>query len=692
LTTVRKEINKMKIKILSIILLVLIIVIITKKDPSALRAYVMNDGQKQEAETDDPNVERKFFEYWHEPYGNVLEQDMMTRIWQDVKRLPNETSLHQLPVNSWSMIGPYGLNGSGFAYTGRILDIEAPVGSTSGRIAAASGGIWQYVFSIPFGIMNSATSQASSTLATNPTNANIIFVGTGEETQRAGTGLWRTLDQGNTWSSVPMSPTPNTFYRIRYTPGNVNRMHAAANVGYYRSDDGGATWTRKFTGNITDLAINPSNTAEMYIAKWGDATTGGIYKSTNSGDNWTKLTTNIPSSNVGRSALTICASSPNIVYTLLTRYDNNAVLGIYKSGNSGSSWARFSLTDTLLGGNGWYNCIIGASPTDPNIVLAGMTNLLRTTNGGSLWAVINTPAVHADQHAITWESNGTTVFAGNDGGLSTSTNSGASWNTSGNSFAITQFYNFDVGISNTNVRFGGSQDNGISGTTTGGTSWNFTLGGDGGGVLIDRFNAATIFAINGAYGGNNLFFRQKSGNSGQSWSAFNGGILDDSDWAPVIRRDNTNPDNLYTNADNFVYVCSSPYTTWTKLNTTGFPLQVANITVRGFPLTVFACLQNSFTNSAKLRVYDGGTWFERSTGLPSSTSVRTVTIGAGGINGITYALMNGLGTPTQKIFKSTDRGVSWINITGDFPNVPISGLIQNPTTNTTLYVGSEFGF
>ena len=119
--------------------------------------------------------------------------------------------------------------------------------------------------------MNGTTSQASSTFVTNPGNKNIIFAGTGEESQRTGTGLWKTTNEGNNWTNIPMSPMPYAFYRIKYTPGNTSIMHAATDVGYFQSTDGGSSWTRKFTGNITDVSINPANTNDLYITKWGFA-------------------------------------------------------------------------------------------------------------------------------------------------------------------------------------------------------------------------------------------------------------------------------------------------------------------------------------------------------------------------------------------------------------------------------------
>jgi photosystem II stability/assembly factor-like uncharacterized protein len=675
--------------------------IYTDSDITKNEHYQKEDSEDENESAAGPELEREFFTKWHEPYGNMLEPAVMEDIQSQIKKIPTEIDYRNLPINSWSNIGPYGMNVTyegGVRYSGRILDIEPPQNGASIRVAGASGGIWQFSSFFPFsplGIMNTTTTQSTSTFVTKPGDKRTIFVGTGEESQRTGTGLWRTTNEGTSWTNIPISPTPSAFNKIRYSPGSTTIIHAVTDVGYFQSTDGGSSWTRKFTGNITDVSINPANTNDLYITKWGDSLTGGIYATNNAGLSWYKIITpGIPTTNVGRSAITECTSSPYILYVLITRNDNNAPMGIYKTVNWGSSWTNVSPSLTSLGGNGWYNAVIGVSPTDPNRVLAGMTNLVITGNGGSSWSQITDHNVHADIHAITWESNGTTVYCGNDGGLSTSNDVGVSWNNTNNNFGITQYYHCSVGIADNQFICGGSQDNGLSFTTNGGVSgWSHSLGGDGGGVSFDPTNSTRIFAVTGAYGGSIKFRRQISNNSGQSWTDFNNGISEDSNWTPVIRTDREIPFKVYTNANSFVYYSQSPYSSWSKLNAASFPDLVSNVTVTSGGV-VFACLSHG-SGGAQLRVYENGTWYERSAGLPSYTPVRTVTHITTGFfpNFIThsYAVMNGLGTPGQKIFRSTNFGLTWANITGDLPNVPLGDLVRHPTNPSILYIGTEFG-
>jgi photosystem II stability/assembly factor-like uncharacterized protein len=638
-----------------------------------------------------PELEKWYFEQWHYPYGNVLSPDKLNNIWTDINRLPDEKNMNPLAVNSWSCIGPYGMNNTGSPgtkYSGRILDIEVENGAST-RLAAASGGLWGFVLIIPIPLSDALSSLAVGSFATKPGDANTIFLGTGEPSQRGGTGMYKTTNGGTLWTAVTLTPTPSAFYRIRYSPGSNTIINAVTTAGYYRSDNGGSTWTRKLTGNATDIAINPNNTSVMYTALWND----GIYKSVDGGNTWNKLTSGgIPTSNIGRVGLSLCKSSPNIVYAAVSRNDNSQLMGVYKSLNDGSTWTNVSPPSNYLGGQGWYDNVIGICPTNSNIVIVGGVSAWRTANGGSSWTQISDANVHADHHAITWNSAGTAVWEGNDGGMSYSADAGVTWSTSANICPITQYVNIGVGVNNTGVIFGGSQDNGYSGTTNGGSVWNFTLGGDGGGISIDPNDAHRVFGTLGVYGGNWAFQRHRSVDFGQTWVGINNGIDPSGQWYHKIRNDQVGPVYLFNNSGPYVYTSTNYGDQWTKLNATAFPTsEVYNMTVSRYTspsAVVYACLPST-TTTTKLRVYDSGTWYERSTGFPSSVWVHAVKPHPTNSN-IAYAVMNSF-SAGQKVFKTTNRGQVWTNITGDLPDIPLADIVPHPTDNNKLYLGSEMG-
>ena len=662
---------------------------IVKKNSNTQKNSVIqkySDLPSGEIPVSNPDLEKYYFEQWHYPYGAELPQSEMDRIWSEFYALPSEEDVGRV-VNSWSCFGPFGMNVSGGAkYSGRILDIEVE-GVPSTRLAAASGGLWRFVFIIPIAMTNAITSQAIGSFDSKPGDANTIFIGTGEYGVRSGTGLWRTINGGTNWTHISMSPQPSGFFKIRYQTNNTNKIHAATTSGYYRSDNGGATWTRRLSGNTTDLAVYQGNPNIIFTAIKGD----GLYRSLNNGTNWTKMTgSGIPTTNVGRTAISIYNSS--IIYVSMARNDNNQTLGVYRSGNGGSTWSNRTPPENFLGSQGWYDNVIGVCPTNSSIVLLGGVTFWRTANSGSSWTKISNSNMHADHHAITWHSDGLRVWEGNDGGMTYSADRGLTWSTAANICPITQYVNIDVGVSNTNYRFGGSQDNGMSGMTSSSGTFYYRAGGDGGGVAIDPSTPSRIFITLGVYGGSWKFRRLRSLNSGLNWTQINNGIDPSNQWYHKIRHDQVPPVYIYNNSGPYVYRSVNYGDLWTKYNPSAFPCtSIRDIEVSKYispGSVVYACLNNSQPNSNKLRVYDNGTWYERSTGFHSSALVRTVACAPNSRN-IAYALMNGTNTPGQKIFYTASRGITWTNITGDLPNVPLGDLVRE--SYQILYLGTEMG-
>lgn len=655
-------------------------------------------GQGSERPRRGPELERWYFQQWHAPYGNVLEPGLLDQIWRQVRALPSESDFAGATINSWDLIGPFGMNSSGGSkYSGRILDIEVDNGAST-RIAAASGGLWGFVVVFPAPLSDQVSSLAVSTFTSDPNDNAKIIIGTGEPLQRGGTGLYRTTNTGTSWTPVTLSPQPSGFFRIRYTPGSSSVVHAATNQGYFRSDNGGSSFTRRLTGVTPDIAIHPTNPQILFSAIWGGSN-NGIYRSTDGGNTWTKLTGGgIPTSNIGRTAISICTSSPSTVYISIGRDDDDSMLGVYKSTNATDAtptWSDVSPSTNFLGNQGWYDNVIGVCPTNANICLVGGVTLQRTTNGGTSWSEVSTSHVHVDHHAITWNAAGTQVWNGNDGGISTSADAGATWSTSANLLPITQYVNIDVDPNN-NVTFaGGSQDNGMSLTANNGSTWTHVLGGDGGGVVFDlstqSADAQRLWITLGVYGGDWAFRRLRSTNNGSNWSFINTNIDPSSQWYHKIRNDRVPPVYLYNNSGPFVYESTDFGDTWSKTNLSAFPVDVANLDVSQYVAggaVLYASL-SSATAGQRLRVYDGGTWVERSTGLVSGVSVRGVATHPRGTN-VDYALMNGL-SDGNKVYKTTDRGVNWTNISGNLPNVPMGDLVAHPTQDALLYVGTEMG-
>jgi photosystem II stability/assembly factor-like uncharacterized protein len=675
-------------------------------EPGETFAHLKKCDAGEEEGAGSYEIMKKYFDRWYTPYGMNLPQDFQKQLKDQVDAMDHEP-LTDLAVNQWTSIGPYGqsLRGDSYWQSGRVRDLEPPgsVTPSSLRVAAASGGVWRYIvvglIAIPVSFGDRLPTPWVGSLCTHPTLDSTVFVGTGEPYVAGGYGMYKTTNLGLSWSLVSMTPNPSGFYKIRYQQGSSLIMHCGAVEGYYRSADGGTSWTRYFSsGPVTDFTINPSNVNEIYIGvRENGSGSGGIWKSTTNGTTWNKVTTTpLPVSNVRDVTIAHAPSNPQIIYANISRNDNGQTLGFFKTTNGGSTWLNITPAGPPLNdihwGQGGYDDAVVVSPLNPNIVFCGGGNLIRTTDGGASWANAGT-IYHPDQHILRYRSDGSTLYNGNDGGMFFSSNNGASWQSvASNSLPITQFYSIATPMNEKNTVLGGTQDNGTP-ISLNSINWYVGTGGDGAGACVDPVNTNICYSFAWGVGGYAMH-RYQSSDAMLNATSFNTGIPPNSYWWGCIVHDRVPSVLLYTNSGPYVYYSVTPYSSWTQMNSTAFPYEVWGLSsskyVSGSTI-LYAALNNTAPNlSAKLRVYDGGTWYERSSGLPSGTNVRSVSQHPVS-NLKAYAFMDGFTSPGQKLFKTINKGVSWVNITGNLPNAAFSGMVPHPTNDNIMVAGSNIG-
>jgi hypothetical protein len=186
------------------------------------------------------------------------------------------------------------------------------------------------------------------------------------------------------------------------------------------------------------------------------------------------------------------------------------------------------------------------------------------------------------------------------------------------------------------------------------------------------------------------FDRHRTTDGGTSWAPLNSGIDSVSDG--FIRDDYVNPVFVFTSNLNYVYYVGNLNSVWTKLNTTAFPAPVSQLEVGRYspPSAIVYVSLNSTVAGQRLRVWEEPNWFERSNGLPVGRFVgRVVTFPTN--SSMAWALMTGLSASGQKIYKTTDRGQTWTNVSGNLPNVPLSDMVPHPSDPNRLYLGTHFG-
>jgi photosystem II stability/assembly factor-like uncharacterized protein len=412
--------------------------------------------------------------------------------------------------------------------SGRISDIAVdPRNRSVWYVAAASGGLWKTTNrGLTFEpIFDQGGSYSLGCVTLDPKNPDIVWLGTGEnQAQRAigyGDGIYRSTDAGKTWQNMGLRESEH-IAKIVVDPRDSNVLlvasqgplfSAGGDRGLYKTTDGGRTWKpllqiSQDTG-ITDLAVDPRNPDVMYAASYqrrrhtslivAGGPEAGIFKTTDGGVKWTRLTDGIPAVDLGRIALAISPQKPDVVYATLTTSVKERKSGFYRSDDGGAHWRMVS--------NYWvpqYPEYYGEIFADPfkydRVYLMDMT--VRVTEDGGSTIQPTGWQVHADNHALWFDpTDAEHLIVGNDGGLYESYDHGKSWRHF-NNIPVTQFYRVSVDNASPfyNI-YGGTQDNGSQGVPSRTSNragirtseWLNTGGGDGFQSRADWHDPDTVY-------------------------------------------------------------------------------------------------------------------------------------------------------------------------------------------------------
>ncbi|HPE82715.1 MAG TPA: T9SS type A sorting domain-containing protein [Aequorivita sp.] len=624
-------------------------------------------------------------------------------------------------AGEWTFIGPLNTGG-------RVTDVAiAPDNDDHLYVATATGGIFRSYDAganwIP--IFDEVTKPSIGDIAIAPSNAQRIYAGTGEANGSAtdgayfGDGIYRSDDAGDTWTNVGL-PESNHIGRIVVDPTNPDRVFAAAtgelygkNVerGIYRTTNGGTNWEKVlFVTDSTaaiDVAMNVANTNIIYAAMWErtrkpwqrdyGGVTSAIHRSTDGGTTWTELgaANGLPAPNVqtGRIGIAVSESDPSTVYARFTTNEiTNEFNGLYKSTDNGDNWTLVTSAGALSGIDanfGWYFGNVRVNPTNSSEVYVIGFELAKSTNSGASWSTL--PGMHVDHHALDFSrTNSNFMLAGNDGGAYISNNGGNSW-THFENLPITQFYNIEVDYQHPERLYGGTQDNNTIRTLTGSANdWNSIIGGDGFHVNVDPNDN------NYVYGESQYGNLRRSTNGGSSFQNGTNGISgsDRTNWnTPVILSPFDSSKMFY--GSNKLYT-STRAVSWTPISpdlTDG--LHPSGSLAFG-TLTAIAASYNNldviYTGSDDGNVnvtFDGGTtWTNVSAGLPDQYITSIAMVPSDDM--IAYVTVSGFKylDYTPRVFKTTDGGQNWTDISSNLPNIPVNDIITYPAENI-LFVATD---
>ncbi len=695
--------------------------------------------------------------------------------------------------------------------TGRVQDIAIdPKNPNIWYVASAFGGVWKTenrgINFTP--IFDNYPAHNMCCIVVDPKDSNILWLGTGEnKSQRSahfGDGLYKSTDAGKTWARSGLANSEH-IGKILVDPNNSNIVWVASqgplfsaggDRGVYKTTDGGTTWNRVLHVNedtgFTDLAFDPRDSNTLFASTYqrrrhvgqmiGGGPDGGIFKSTDGGRNWTKLTNGLPPGEVGRIALATDPKKPGRVYALIDAKSPgsgrggraggaptpelppmnpptpNDSMGFYKSDDNGATWER---TARERGGGPAYYSEIYVDPRTDDTVWVIDTNMKWTKDAGKTFTSVGFDlgqgplAVHVDHHAVTFDpSNRDHILIGNDGGVYETYDSGKTWRFFTN-LPVTQYYR--VGIGNEAPFYtvcGGTQDNfslcGPSGSTNSWgvrtSDWYIVNGGDGFQPHPDPVDHHFIYATSQT-GGLSRFDRRTG--RGQSIRPPAGGTLaaqaaaeaaqaagaagapaggrgggrgggERVNWdAPYVISPHLNT-RLYW-GNNFLYKSDDRGASWARvsgdltrnLDPTEIPIMgkvwptdsiafresttdlSTIVTVDESPMKAGLIYVGTDDGLLQISEDDGKTWrrVEQFPGVPKWTYVSDVFASPLDVNTVFVSLNNWqTGDYKPYIVKSTDRGRTFTNITGNLPaKHNVWSVIQDHVNANLLFAGTEFG-
>lgn len=643
----------------------------------------------------------------------------------------------------WRSIGPAWASG-------RIADFAMnPDNPKEYYVGVASGNVWKTTNNgttwSP--IFDNYGSYSIGVVELDPNNSNVVWIGTGENNhQRAlgyGDGVYKSLDGGKSFKNMGLKES-RQIGGIVIDPRNSDVVFVAAEGsawgpgeerGLYKSTDGGETWNKVLeisenTG-VNNVVIDPSNPDIMYatseqrrrtsFTKIGGGPESAVYKSTDAGENWRKITKGLPGVDLGGMGIDVSPVNPNVVYLIVEAAEDKG--GFFRSTDKGESWEKMS--DYHSSGQ-YYNEIV-CDPKDVDKVYSTETVSKVTVDGGKNWTSISTRGRHVDDHAIWIDPSDTDHYIiGGDGGIYETWDSGATFDFKEN-LPITQFYRVFVDDAEPfyNV-YGGTQDNNSMGgpsqtiSRSGVTNdeWYVTMGGDGFWLATEPGNPDIVYT---EYQYGNMFRydkkseetinikpRERKGELTYKWN-----------WnAPLILSPHKKT-RLYA-AANKVFKSDDRGNTWevisddltAQVDRNSFPVMgkywPAEAVVKDVSTSQWGTIVSldeskkqegllyAGTDDGVISVTenDGESWTQVKAfpGVPEYTYVSDIFADRFDEN-VVYATFDNLKRDDFKpyVYKSTDKGKTWVNISGNLPeNGTVHTIVQDHVRPELLFVGTEF--
>src|SRR5512132_766290 len=657
--------------------------------------------------------------------------------------------------------------------SGRITDVAVLESDpTTMYVASATGGVWKTtdnaITMTP--VFDKQSVHSVGALGVFQGDPNVVWVGTGEATNRQssgwGDGIYKSTDGGRTWANMGL-PESGHIARIVTHPTNRDVVYVAvpgklwapsAERGLYKTTAGGRSWQLVLKGNedpgVTDVAMDPSDANTLYAATYqrrrqafgfvGGGPGSSLWKSTDAGATWNKLSNGLPTGLLGRIGISVYRKNPNVVYVSVeqgARYTSSVSYeerrgGIFRSDDKGATWRKMGDYNPRPA----YSSKLLVDPGDERRLYQVQYSV--SDDSGHTWREPR-QTLHGDDRII-WvdPKDSRHVVKGDDGGFGISYDRGVHWLYQRN-LPVGQFYH--IGLDNS-VPFrvcGGLQDN-SNWCGPSATSWSDGIvnedwfqvgGGDGFTTVFDTTNNRTLYSSSQYLGITRVDLRTmekrnirpmwpegdvyKRGNWGPP-APLVGRFQEGANWNAPFAVSSHDTNTLYAEMRS-LYRSRDRGETWTKPGAFTPGVNRRSLAIMGqlpdsntlslddgvsfFPTT--SAFSESpkdkrvlyvGTDDGRLHVSrdEGATWKNISanvSGVPAGTWVRGIEASRHAV-GTVYAFFDGHqnGDFRNWLFRSTDFGQTWTSVAANLPDGRIPLVLREDLVDPNLiYLGTEFG-
>jgi photosystem II stability/assembly factor-like uncharacterized protein len=620
----------------------------------------------------------------------------------------------------WESLGPKNVGGRTLCLAFHPTDPNIMFAGT------ASGGLWktttagegytawQYI-ETGFPVLG------VSAVAINPSNPNEMYIGTGEvynvensmpnvaiRVTRGtyGIGILKSVDGGITWSkSLDWAYNElKGVQDIKINPLNSNTIFAATTEGLYRSYNAGASWQIIHNKRMAvDIELHPTDTTRLFVTHGSldDEDVSGIYRSTNAGNSFSKMTAGLPATYSGKALLSVCTSSPNIIFASVG--NNFSQEGMYVSNNDGTTWTLKS-NENVATYQGWYSHDVAVNPNNPNYVVWVGIEAFKSVDGGNSWSKksnwwawtfgqvpVGGPEgpsdyCHADIHRIYHHPlDPGKVYYATDGGVFVSFDGGDTFEGRNGSLQCTQFYaNLSNSTTDGNLCLGGMQDNATA-IYTGDDAWTRVIGGDGECTGIDPTNDQRMY-------GSSQYLRMYRSDVGGT-DDFNNYIAPPDQGTVCFNGpfevSNTNPQTIYAGGTS-LWKSIDYGDSWNDVTGGTFEGNgILNLEIcpTNDNIVYFSTAPIASDNIGVFKTIDGGSTVTQMEGLPNRMCM-DIDFHPTNPN-VVYAVFGGFGA--AHVWKTTNGGETWAAIDNGLPDLPTNTILVDPLDAKHLYIGNDLG-